>query len=297
MLLPRQLLLEWVALRWRADPRAAAEISWRRHDLGGFRQLGPHCTARAMHASSFSLPLHACDSGDGAMLLVSEAPTAGVVPLTAREPSAASTALHAASPSRSVRQLSHRQRHASTRHGQLLYIHSRWNSLWRVSVRLGLGSFQKPNRAFPSPAPARSLSRALGPRSRHLPLWSAVSVDEAETVDSARAERSGQERPAAVPLHSLGVLGVCRSSAQREQQQQRRREAMGGDRSSSRGRRSRRSTMALDLRRLERSSEGDCSSGRPLPLLCCPPALPPPAARRLNVAAAVSDGTPSGGAR
>lgn len=42
-------------------------------------------------------------------------------------------ALDAASPARSARQLSHRQCHASTRHGRLLYIHSRSR---RVSARL-----------------------------------------------------------------------------------------------------------------------------------------------------------------
>ena len=52
--------------------------------------------------------------------------------------------------------------------------------------------------------------------------------------------------------------------------------------------------MALRRLRLERSSEGECSSSSPLELLCCP-SLPPARRPRLNAAAAVSDGTPSGG--
>jgi len=53
--------------------------------------------------------------------------------LLASAASQSASALDAASPARSVRQLSHGQRHASNRHGRLLYIHSRSR---RVSARL-----------------------------------------------------------------------------------------------------------------------------------------------------------------
>ena len=71
---------------------------------------------------------------------------------------------------------------------------------------------------------------------------------------------------------------------------------MGGDRNSSRGRRSRRSHSALP--RLQRSSEGRLQQPPPsstalLPALPSP--LPPARRPRLNPAAAVSDEPPSGG--
>ena len=89
----------WGALTTRRREDRAAAASGRRFPGAGTGlaesanpSTVPHCTARCIRM--YVLSLHACDSGDGAMLLfVSGAPTVarlGAVPLTARGPLPAS---------------------------------------------------------------------------------------------------------------------------------------------------------------------------------------------------------------
>ena len=111
-----------------------------------------------------------------------------------------------------------------------------------------------------SHAPAVVISALLsGISPRRGRLWTAQERSGAGRSDPQLCDTALTRRPRRLPLLCCSLAAVAA------------REAMGGDRSSSRGRRSRRSHSAL--RRLQRSSEGGCSSRRPLPLRR-PPFLP-----------------------
>ena len=151
------------------------EISPPRHDLGGFRQDHPHRTA--VHPCTLSL--HACDSGDGAMLLfVSEAPTEadqrGVVPLTALALPARPTGARSLPPGRRSRcrapfctvsaTAQPQTMPCAHHHGRLLVHQLTFVVHVHVCVRLGTGQSESNARCPLPPPPPSPLSPPLAHR-------------------------------------------------------------------------------------------------------------------------------------
>jgi hypothetical protein len=168
----RQLAL-WV--------RLASMAAWRFPHPGTILADSAKITRTAPHrtrsASSHALSLHACDSGDGAMLLfVSEAPTEaderGVVPLTALALPARPTGARSLPPGRrsrchapfcTVSATAQPQTTPCAHHRGRLLVHQ-LTFVVHVCVRLGMGQSESNARCPLPPPPPSPLSPPLAHR-------------------------------------------------------------------------------------------------------------------------------------